>query len=481
MSIQKLSSIKSVLPILWIIVFGQVFLTGIVFAQDDPLVEMVEGVAEEMKGKIGQSSVYFDVKEFKHAVTGEIPILSIRLYNHLQAALARVGFTMAENTAVARYLIKCDFQTTDENVDFFFKYCKVETPEQFQIINANIKFHRLPDDTFNENLETKALKIASALLNNPAAYRRLVSGSSRLKIFVNPIVESKHKYQSEFSEHFLNRIRSQLVKSDFIEVVEPKPIRSRSLQRVKKQSSQVKELNASDAVLANADAVLDGVYYVAQDHVSVSLRVRSADGTLLGNVDEDLPKAMISFELDNPVAEKAAVMADVGSQENMDSHVKITTDKGDAYQTYFKNELITFIIQVTDPLYVYVYSIGTDNKVNRIYPEDDTAHAITPGELYTIPPMDADWEIAVMPPFGLDNVVVFASDRPLPLPRISEQISSVSLRGDTKSLVRKEKKIALARKKEINPLDLVEYYRGAALLRNTKLYEDNIMITTKER
>lgn len=481
MSIRILAFRRSLLPILGIIVLGQLFLTGIVLAGDDQLVEMVDGVARKLQSEIGRSSVYFNIKEFKHAVTGEIPILSIRLYNHLQAALTRMGFTMAENTEVARYVIQCNFQTSDENVDFFFKYCKVETPEQFHIINATIKIHRLPDDTFNENLETKALKITSALLNNPAGYRRLISGSSRLKIFINPIVESKYKYQSEFSEHFLNKIRSQLVKSDFIEVVEPKPIKHRSLQRMKRQSSKVKKLNASDAVLADADAVLDGIYYVSEDHVSVSLRVRSADGTLLGNVDENLPKEMISFELNNPVAEKAAVNADVGLRENLDSHVKITTDRGGAFQTYIKDEEITFIIQVTDPLYVYVYSINADNQVNRIYPVDDTANAITPGELYTIPPLDADWDIVVIPPFGLDNVVIFASSRPLPLPRISEQISSVTVEGNKRTLVRKEKKIALAQREEINPLDLVEYYRGAALLKNTELYEDNIMITTKER
>ncbi len=483
---RRLSFGGCVLLILSIILFTQALLSVSVlsckaWAGKDKLVEMVDGVAQEMQLRIGSGSVYFDVKEFQNTVTHEVPILSIQLYHHLQAALARVGFSLAENTAVADYLIQCQFQNNDGKVDFFFKYYKIETPDRFKIINATIKARHLPDDAFEENLETKALMITSKLLDNPAAYRRLVSGHNRLKVFVNPIVESRYKYQSDFSENFLSRIRSQLIKSDFLEIVEPRPIKFRGLSRVKRQSAQIKDLEGSDAVLADADAVMDGTYSVTQNFVSVNLRIRSADGTLLGSVEEELPKEMITFELENLVAKQAATVADVASRENMDSHVKITTDKGGAYQTYIEDEVITFIIQVAKPLYLYVYNIDTHNKVNRLYPEDDTNKAITPGELYTFPPLDADWEIAVTPPFGLDNVVVFACEQALPLPRISDEISSVSFDGEVRGMVRRDKKMALARQGEINPLDLVEYFRGAALLQGAKLYEDNIMITTKAK
>ncbi len=451
------------------------------WAGNEKLVEMVDEVAQEMQHRIGSGSVYFDLKEFQNTITHEVPVLSVQLYHHLQAALARVGFSLAENTAAADYLIQCQFQDSDGRVNFFFKYYKVETPDRFQIINTDIKTKHLPDGAFDENLETKSLKITSKLLDNPAAYRRLVSGRNRLKVFVNPIVESSYGYQSEFSENFLNRIRSQLIKSDFIDIVEPRPMKVRGLSRVKKQSTQITDLKGSDAVLADADAVLDGTYSVAEDFVSVNLRIRSADGTLLGSVEEELPKEMITFGLDNPAAKQAATVADVTSRENMDSRVKITTDKGGAHQTYVEDEVITFILQVAKPLYVYVYNIDSHGKVNRLYPENDANRVINPGKLYTFPPLDADWEIAVTPPFGLENVVVFACEQVLPLPRISELISSVSFDGEVRGMVRRDKKMDLARQGEINPLDLVEYFRGAALLKGAQLYEDNIMITTKAK
>jgi len=44
----------------------------------------------------------------------------------------------------------------------------------------------------------------------------------------------------------------------------------------------------------------------------------------------------------------------------------------------------------------------------------------------------------VEPPFGTDLVKLFASERPLPLPAISDKVTARSFIGGTRSLVRRE-------------------------------------------
>ena len=452
--------------------------TNTAFASDDRLNEMANKVAHSLYQKIGESSVYFNIQDFQNSVTHEIPILSIQLYNQLQAAMTKNGFSLAEELTGAEYLMTCDFQPSGDKVIFFFKYYKTNVPNKFKTVQSTIEIKELRSDAFTENLETKALKISSELLNNPAAFRSMVLGNKKLKVFVNPIVESNYKYQSDFSENFLNQIKSQLIKSDIVQIIEPKPVKIRTRGFIEGKASQIKNLKTSDAILADADAVLDGRYYVGINSVNVDLKIRTIDGTVLGSAEEKLPRSMIRLSLDNPVAEQAAKIAAVPSQHNDEALVRITTDKGGEYQTYYENEAITFMLQVAKPLYVYVYDINSKNEVEFIYPKNNTNTALIPGELYTIPSENDDWEIVASPPFGLDNVVIFACEKRLPLPRFSKDIASVSFNKNTRGLVRREKKVALAGRNRINPLDLAEYFRGAALIQNATLYQDNIMITT---
>jgi hypothetical protein len=462
-------------------ILSSFFQTNTVFAGDDKLNEMANKVAHSLIQETGASSVYLNIQNFQNSVTHEIPILSIQLYNQLQAAMTEKGFSFAEDPVDAKYFIACDFQPSGDKVIFFFKYYKTNVPNKFKTIKSTIEIKDLRSDAFTENLETKALKISSRLLDNPAAFRSMVLGNKKLKVFINPIVESNYKYQSDFSENFLNQIKSQLIKSDTVQIIEPKPVKIRTRGFIEGKTSQIKSLETSDAVLADADAVMDGRYYIGINSVNVDLKIRAIDGTVLGSAEEKLPRSIIRLSLDNPAAEQAAEIADVQSQHNDEALVKITTDKGGEYQTYYENETITFMLQVARPLYVYVYDINSKNEVEFIYPKSNTNAALIPGELYTIPSENDDWEIVASPPFGLDNVVIFACEKRLPLPRFSKDIASVSFNKNTRGLVRREKKIALAGRNQINPLDLVEYFRGAALIQDATLYKDNIMITTMAR
>jgi hypothetical protein len=62
-------------------------------------------------------------------------------------------------------------------------------------------------------------------------------------------------------------------------------------------------------------------------------------------------------------------------------------------------------------------------------------------------------------------------------------VSSRSYEGNVRAIVRKRKQIQtqLSTMENINPKDLVDYFRGAAKKFDAKLYEDSLLLETKAR
>jgi hypothetical protein len=117
--------------------------------------------------------------------------------------------------------------------------------------------------------------------------------------------------------------------------------------------------------------------------------------------------------------------------------VRISTVKGGAYQVFHEGDLVSFRLLVKRPLYLYVYDINPKGEVSLLYPKAGEAETPKlPGIIQILPEETDSWTIRVEPPFGTDAVKVFASNRKLPLPRISEQVASRSFEGTTRSLQR---------------------------------------------
>ena len=119
----------------------------------------------------------------------------------------------------------------------------------------------------------------------------------------------------------------------------------------------------------------------------------------------------------------------------------------------------------------------------RLYPGPfKIQQSLQPGVVHQVPADHDDWEILVEPPFGTDLVKLFASERMLPVPYLSDKVTAKSFSEGARSLVRRDViQQELATHKTINGLDLVDYFKGAAAQQGTVLYEDSLFVQTRPR
>ena len=451
------------------------FLALLIFSMDagaflgkPSLKKITTKVASKLKKDLGPVSIYLRPENFRQAEAEQIPKLSLRLCSFLKAALSKRNFTMAESAEDAAYQLTGTFEQSGENVNFFFEYKAKDSVIKKSIHYATV-LSKLSRDDFEETIDTKALKMAVELQHSARSIKKVLTGTEQTAVFINPIVVRHKNYSTNFSENFLFKIKEGLVKSDMFKIVEK--VRANALTRALKRLEKVKSLKTSDAALAGAQSVLNGVYSVSDDIVTVNITIKDIDGTIISTASEDIPLSLIApSDLQNPQAEKIADMA--GTAIKTDEIVKISTIKGSGQQTFYQDEVIQFLVLVARPLYVYIYNIDSHSKVELLYPPADKQSQLKPGRGYIIPTENANWEIVVDAPYGSDNVKIFASHKPLPFPQLIKNIKSI------RGLTAKKKVQIFTNQKQINPLDLVDYYKGVTTSMGAELYQDSIFIKT---
>lgn len=442
-------------------------------SEPSSLKDLAAGVATEMKEKAGTGrKLYLDKANVKDAVTGEPSNFSAFLVNELESALSAAGFSFSDFMEQADLAIGANYQRDGDSLRVFFKYCPAKDSSGCKSLVAALPSARLPKDSFSESLDSRVKRLV----------QKTSSNRSGLKVFINPVVERKGRYASEFSEYVTARVRSFLVNSQQFEVLEEQPV-TRSLSNTRglaAKAKQVQNLDTSAALFSGADAVLEGYYLEGTGRITLAMTLKNLNGGVLGSAEETIERAMIPYSTANPTAGALALVADVAGQPSQQM-VKLNTTKGDRFQVYRAGEKLQFLIQVARPLYVYLYGINTKNEVNQLYPgpgQQETA--LASGQIHTVPGERDSWEIVVEPPFGTDVVKLFASERPLPVPAISDKVSARSFSDGTRTLVRRDViQMELADQKIINGFDLVDYYKGIAARFGLMLYEDSLFVQTR--
>ena len=439
------------------------------------LKELAAGVAAEMKEKSGAGKkLYLDKANVKDAVTGETANLSAFLVNELESALSAAGFSFSDFMEQADQVVGASYQRDGGRLRVFVKYCPAKDSSNCKALSAALPLSALPKESFSESLDSKLKRLVQK-----------TSGTKNgLKVFINPVVERKARYASEFSEYVTARVRSMLVNSQQFEVLEEQPV-TRSLSNTRglaARAKEVKNLETSAALLSGADAVLDGYYLEGAGRVTVALTLKNLKGSLIGSADETFDRSMIPYSTINQTADSLASVADVAGQVNQQM-VKLHTTKGDRFQIYRAGEKVQFLMQVAKPLYVYLYGINAKNEVSQLYPGPGQQQVpLQPGRIHTVPDERDSWEILVEPPFGTDVVKLFASERSLAVPIISDKIAARSFNDGTRTLVRRDLlQQELAGQKSINGFDLVDYYKGLAAQQGVMLYEDSLFVQTRPR
>lgn len=426
--------------------------------------------AKQFKGK---QKLFLDRANIRDANTNDIANFSSYLENELEASLSR-KFQLVYDPEEADYLLGAVFQGYGNMIRIFFKYHNADFSVR-KSMDYSIERLRLPKDSLKENLRSKAAKLAAAIIGR----------EQERKIYIQPVELESCSCVSDFSRSFSTLLKTEIVRMyRTVEVIDEKPVKTRlaNTRSVKKKAKKVKKLETSDAFFADANAVLEGSYFVNGNMVTVSLMLKDLQGHVLNASSVDIDKQMIHTRLDNQEAEKLADLADKTTEISKDL-VKISTNKGSSQPLYHGGEKMTFFIQVGKPLYVYIYDITSKGSVEMLYPYtvDGVHPMLYPGQLYTIPAPEDDFELEVEPPYGLDAVKIFASPVKLPIPNMNYQVASRSYRSGVRAISKKRKKIQgqLAEKSSINPKDLVDYYRGLKQRFHANILEDSLVVETR--
>ena len=440
------------------------------------LSDMTDEFSKELSKEISTKRIYLDRTSMRDITTNDLSNFSSYLQHELESSLSERNFRLVYVISDADYLIGANYQKHRGAVRIFIKYHKADGSGR-KSRDYEIELSKLPGDSFEQTVKSKAYKLAANILSN----------QRDLKIYIKPIKEGQHNYVSDFSNSFTSKVKTGIVKLyGNVEVIDEKPIYERlsNTRSIKKKAKMVKNLQNSEAFFANANAVLEGTYFVEGENVAVNLYLKDLDGRVLNSAAVDIKKSLINTNLENNEAKILTDLADV-SNEQGGYKVKISTTKGGDYPVYRKGEKIKFLIQIKAPLYVYVYNINSKGDVSLLYPYEKNLvqKKIMHGRLYTIPEDRDDFELEVESPFGMDAIKIFASSEELPIPDLTTHVGTRSYNGNKRNIVKKRKEIQkeLSGMKSINPRDLVDYYRGIVERFGTSLYEDTVMVETRAK
>jgi len=439
------------------------------------MAEMTDAMAKEMKeGHAGMGlKLYLDREEIREDQEVRCVPFAGMLVNELERAFSRAGFVFeGRNIDQADYIVTVSYNRTAGMVAVYLKL-KGTRNDSYQSLKGlyEISLERLPPECFTENLDAKLARLAQKVSRG---WHR----SGNLTLLVTPMVEGRKKYSSPFSEYATRKLKTTLSGQPLLKIIEEKPsIRKTATRSIEKSA----DLGGADALLAGADAVLEGVYLRGGDTLNLSLTMKDLKGKVLSKSEENIPLGIVPFSLENDSAETLAMIAD--TEHENPGVVRISTVKGGSYQVFRDGETVNFTIQVSRPLYVYIYAINTNGEVSLLYPKaGEPEQQKQPGMIYTLPEESDSWEIKVEAPFGKDAVKVFASDRRLPIPRINAQVATRSFSNGTRSLNRVDKvQKELAAQPAINGLDMVDYYKGVAEKSGAMLFESTVYVETRPK
>jgi hypothetical protein len=441
------------------------------------LSDVTDTFASHLSQNIQPSKLYLNRTAVRDIVTRETSNFSAYLQNELESSLSQKGFSMVYDPADAQYLIGATYQKDQDHVRIFLKYHKADL-SGLKSRDYDIALSRLPLDSFKEDLKSMAYKLAAPVLK----------GHQNIKVYITPIREGRAKYVSAFSESFTARVKIQLKQIyPQARIMDEKPLLQ--VRSILKKATVVENIQHSEAALIDADAVLEGEYFVEGRTVSVNLYLKSLKGQLMSSSTVDIPQSLISASLSDETSQLLSNLLD-RPNEPPATRAALFTTKGGYHPVYYSGEKITFIIQVSEPLYVYLYNINPLGKVTLLYPYEAGMHEarFLPGRLYMIPP-EPDQQTGVVfefeaePPFGKDAVKLFASRQPLALPSLTPEAKALGFRGEKRlsDSERKRVRVSLADRSHIHPLDIVDYYRGQALSLGVPVLEASLIIETRNQ
>ena len=135
-----------------------------------------------------------------------------------------------------------------------------------------------------------------------------------------------------------------------------------------------------------------------------------------------------------PMAELTLTPLSKPSSSSSALAVKTAVDRPDA--RYGHGDRLVLTVEVTEDAYVWVFDTGTSGKVHQIFPNNHESDNFVRADIpIAIPSQDADYELLVSHPMGVELLTVIASKDSTPLAQdlVDEETQAgpfLALRGD---------------------------------------------------
>ncbi len=438
------------------------------------LSELTDRFATELASEVVERNIYLDRANIRYVNTRDVANLSSYLQNDMEASLSQAGFNLQIMPTEADLLLGATFQKYGEQLKIFFKYHSLDYSVN-KTKDYSIKRERLPEDSLEENLNSKAYQLAANIIDDDL----------ERKIYIKPLESSSCDCVGQFSRFFTNLLKADIVQMHRqVVVIDEKPVKKKlsNTRALERKVREVENLETSDAYFAGADSVLEGNYAVNGDQVLISLFLKGLNGQILGSTTVDVAREIIKMPLEDKTASEFSELTD-RKNENSGGKIKLSTSRGGDSPVFYNEEVIQFYVHTREPLFTYLYTIDSKKEVTLLYPLDgrNGRNRIYPGSLVTVPGPDDDYELVAEAPFGMDAVKVFASMTELPIPTLNRSVATRSYTRGSRAIGvhRQNAQQQLATQSVINPDDLVDYYKGLGERFGINIYEDSFVVETR--
>jgi hypothetical protein len=262
-------------------------------------------------------------------------------------------------------------------------------------------------DYFMQRLELKSLS------HIPAGHRP--------DIVVNPFNYRNSMHYSKFSDYLNGYMLNYFSESRYFTPVKNLAKRIQSARtRGIRSIGPTNKPGAAAAVLARSEYYIDGSFWPVTDHkIEIKAALNSVDGRILASEHIQINRNRIDsswLEIDEFAGLPAHPTALNGPETALT--VELLTDKGRTNLTYAKGEEITFIVKANKNVYVKLYNVDADRRIQRIYPNAFTPaqEMVRAGGVLYIPDThySTDFSFRVQGKTGNEIIFAVASDSPLP-------------------------------------------------------------------
>ncbi len=205
---------------------------------------------------------------------------------------------------------------------------------------------------------------------------------------------------------------------------------------------------------AGAKVAITGNYWEGKDVIDLSLKATDVDRkVVLSTASVNIPKSLlpdIPFvpENYNPVVDDEIIKAE---SKGKDLKVEVWVDKPDGI--YYEGDSIKIFVRANKDCYIQLVYYDAQGNAILVFPHKrEWNNKIEGGKVYRVP-----GDFVIQPPFGREILKVFASEKPLPLPKGKERYGLILIE---------------------NPNIFLANVRGIGLSSEVNYAESSVVITT---